>query len=490
MSANEMLKARDADIIRLFDRIPDGTQWRRRWPEAVGGSIEASRQFAEFAKSAPDRALRVIDSFEPGKTERPAGAALAALGESDVAAHTLIESIRQLDGRGFASKSFRIDAARCLREVARRNQGLDNAACRLLEGWITDRSSTPHNDAAGLEDAVPATGDSILWGHHGLVALPQSNYPILDALMLGHLLRDRPDLSGWLAVLERHLQRDEDPRVWSALARDMPHLVDEARGIKFLGALFARYPTILNTAMGVQLIGQIVHRLPDRMVSKVIDGWVLGDWVHGPQAAGEIAALKLCRSPDSAVARECVDRFLCGDDLDPGIVEHLRGGLAYTLAEAWHQPALRSLSTPLLIRIIHTAGSSVAGAVHNVFRKRSPLPVDGHTRTILETILKRPAMLVEPDVFFLVESLKGLLYTDGYPVLVYDVARKLIEQAAQNSSESDAVQNLSELADISLTLHRISETREHGLDLFERLLKYDAPGLSESLRLIDRPAFR
>ena len=52
------------------------------------------------------------------------------------------------------------------------------------------------------------------------------------------------------------------------------------------------------------------------------------------------------------------------------------------------------------------------------------------------------------------------------------------------------MQNLSELADLALTLHRIPETRVHGLDLFERLLKADAPGLPESLKMIDRPAFR
>lgn len=60
----------------------------------------------------------------------------------------------------------------------------------------------------------------------------------------------------------------------------------------------------------------------------------------------------------------------------------------------------------------------------------------------------------------------------------------------QDTGESEAVRGLSDLADLTLTLHRIPDTREHGLDLFERLLMADVPGLSECLRVLDRPAFR
>ena len=129
--------------------------------------------------------------------------------------------------------------------------------------------------------------------------------------MLGYVLREQPHPSGWLGVLERHLDRDEDPRVWSALTQGMPNLVraDDERAIKFLNSLFARFPKILNTKSGVLLIGQIVERLPGRMINGILDGWASGDWTHGPQAAGEIAALRLCRQPDCPDARAQVDRF-------------------------------------------------------------------------------------------------------------------------------------------------------------------------------------
>ena len=185
-----------------------------------------------------------------------------------------------------------------------------------------------------------------------------------------------------------------------------------------------------------------------------------------------------------------VDQLLNGECVESNTVEGLRVGLAYTFARAWREAELRPLATALLVRIVSIGRGAVGAAVCSVFRRSSSLPVDAHTRELLEALLKRPAVLVESNVHFLVESLKGLLYEERYPVLVYEVASALIEQAGQNSRGSEALRNPSDLADLALTLHRIPNSREQGLELFERLLEKDAPGVSDSLREIDRPAFR
>jgi hypothetical protein len=495
MSAEQMTKAGNRDIIRLFDTLPDTTEWShqtRRWPDAVGGSIEASRAFADFAKTAPDRALKIVDHFEPGKTERPAGDALAALGASEVPAGRLIDCVRRLDRRGFASEPFRTESARCLREVARRAHGLDEGICELLEGWIVNGSSGTDEDVADSNDTILTAGESILWSGQSMVVLPHGNYPVLDALMLGRLLREPPDPSGCLAVLERHLERDDDAKIWGALAVHLPYLVraNNQRGIEFLRDMFARHPTVLNMKSGVMLIAHVIERIPDRMISSIVSGWVAGDWAHGPQAAGEIAALRLCRQPDSKEARAQVDQLLTCECLDSNTVEGLRVGLTRTFSRAWREAKLRPMATALLVRIVSMARGAVGAAVRSVFLRSSPLPVDVHTRELLEAVRKRPSVLVGSSVHFLVESLRGLLYETGYPVLVYEVVSALIEQADQSSGGSAVLRNLSDLADLALTLHRIPDSKEHGLELFERLLERDAPGLSESLRQIDRPAFR
>ena len=92
MSAAQMARAGDDDIVRLFEELVDDARW---------SSELASREFAEFAKGDPQRALRICERFEPGRQERPAGQALAALGGSSVPPSMLVARSHELAERGF-----------------------------------------------------------------------------------------------------------------------------------------------------------------------------------------------------------------------------------------------------------------------------------------------------------------------------------------------------------------------------------------------------
>ena len=99
-----------------------------------------------------------------------------------------------------------------------------------IDGEIDDEA-----DQLGNSDTSEKTGkncESFLWGHDGFQILPGGNYPFLDALMLGYLLRKPQEVNGWLEVLERHLKRNENPEVWSAIMTEPQYLVqsDEGRG--------------------------------------------------------------------------------------------------------------------------------------------------------------------------------------------------------------------------------------------------------------------
>ena len=507
MSAEQMAKATDDHIATLFEELTDDTGLdhpTRRLTEHVGGSIQASQEFAELTKNDPDRGLRIIQRFRAGTSERPAGAALAVLGESSVPPATLIACIRELDACGFVSEEFRADATRCLREVARRADGLDDATCHLLEGWITDwRPSAIDGEietVAGWSGNSHTSGEagekreSLLWGNLGLQILPRGNYPFLDALMLGYVLRKPQEVNGWLAVLERHLKRNENPEVWSAIMTEPQHLVqaDEGCAMKFFDAFFDRYPEVLHTIPGVLLIGKIQGWLPREVTRRVVDAWVSGEWTQGPQAAGEIVALKLCHNPQEPETRERIKRFLSGDDYEPVVAAGLRLGVAHTLVAAWHEPALRALTTPLLVRLATTASGSLAEALHLIFEKTIPLPADDHTREILEALLDQPSILVVRENGFIVDGLKGLLRAGWHPGLVYKVASALIEDAGLALGDIRTVPATvaSGLVDIALTLHRISETRMCGLDLFEQLMATEVYELNDHLKLIDRPSFQ
>ena len=226
MSPEQMTKATNDHIIKLFEELPDDSEWhhpKRRF-NFEGGSIQASRAFADFSKNNPCRALQIIKQFRPGTQERPAGYALAELGGETVPPEKLIACIQELEERGFTSEEYRSSAARCLREIARRADGLDDVTCDLLKSWLSNwdpKAGDPDTSHVDIPRTVDNQYDSILWGLKGLEVLPQGNYPVLSALTLGYLLRKPESANDWLAVLERHLVRREDPRVWCG-AGDLP----------------------------------------------------------------------------------------------------------------------------------------------------------------------------------------------------------------------------------------------------------------------------
>ena len=77
-------------------------------------------------------------------------------------------------------------------------------------------------------------------------------------------------------------------------------------------------------------------------------------------------------------------------------------------------------------------------------------------------------------------------------VLVHAVASALISESEKDLGDirTGAAAHAGELADIALTLHRIKETRELGLELFERLMDARSYGLDDRIAAIDRVAFR
>ena len=159
--------------------------------EFVGGSVQASREFAEFSRNAPQRAIKLVQRFEAGKMERPAGAALAELARGAIAPDTLIGCVDALNERGFGSDTFRRSVARCFGRIALRRRGLSDETCSLLEAWIIDRAEkrdtvSADRDRGSLltdanrEDTQTDRKRSLLWDRQGSRIVPQGNLPILE----------------------------------------------------------------------------------------------------------------------------------------------------------------------------------------------------------------------------------------------------------------------------------------------------------------------
>lgn len=508
MSAEQMGKATNEEIIGLFEELTDDTGGhhpRRRYTELLGGSDQASLEFAKFASKAPKRALELIRQFQSGKTEKPVGAALVELVKNSTPAEELLACIHELNGRGFSSEHFRLGAARCLFELAPRLKGLDDHTCSLLESWIADwrpeavagtshiQQGTLQNSGIERTESDDDKWGSFLWGMGHFRVIPDGNYPLLNALMHGLLCRRPTELNSWLAVLERHLTRNENPEVWCEIATDLWRLVKAERSSAagFLELLFSSYPQVLLNATGVRLVANVQSWIPDGLRAEITENWISGEWQKGPQAAGEVLALHLCRNPEDAETESQVEQILQGETFGPTVTENLRLGMAHTFAQAWTQPAFRAFATPYLLALASMESRAVDFALSGVFNKMDSLPTDGHTEQILKAMLDRPAIFTGAR-HSLISQLKGLLHDGWNPVLVYRVTEKIIAERERELGDIRTAWAASsgDLADIALTLHRFSETKQEGLELFEHLIIADSYGMDKRIAQIDRPAFR
>jgi hypothetical protein len=497
LSADRLPRLSDDAIFRFIDYLHDGVieHPKRHWGPTSGGCREAANVFSEFAKSDPERALRLIDRFQPGRHEHAAGEALRALSGSDnVARERIVALIHDLDARGFESEQFRWNAAHTMAGAADRLKGQSDATIAMLKGWMTDWA--PRIENADTDDTSLSKdsddGGSLLWSFGGFGGvLPRGNYPALEAITCGLLCRDPPDFAVWLDLLEQHLTRPENPEVWWAMCRILVNLrcIDTPRAHDFLDRLFAAYPELLATRSGVILIAHLADWLAPEQLGAILDGWVTSGWSRGPQAAAEVAILAAFRDPEDPEKRQRVERYLAAEGYDDITAALLRRGIACGAVEAWREPSLRAMCTGLLTRLFDFADDpKIADALHRLADTSAPIPPDAETGQILAALIRHPRVMVRGGGDFLTERLKELL-ADGFDAeTVYAVTAACIDAVEEDVKQRQGHWRFDpgDVMDIAITLHRRHETRVRGIDLFERLLSLNLGDAGGRLATLDR----
>ncbi|MFL7905035.1 hypothetical protein ACJ41P_28160 [Azospirillum argentinense] len=491
MSAEQMAKASDAEILNILREYPDGQErdWRRSGN--IGGNRQLAQAFGEFGKTHPHRTLALIEHLSPESHESTVQQTLGGLAKSDLTDEEFFAAVRTLLKRGFAGLDFKRGLAHALSDRCKHPFGLPDDLLEQMEASLTAwkpptedvlRRSDPAGQAAEREN----NPRSILWGLRGMRILPHGNYPLSQALTYGLLMRSQPDTERWMSVLEEHLERPENPDVWAAMTYHLQHLrhVESGRASTFLSALFNRYSNVLHGSEGTLLLAYAQSWASDSMMREWMTALREGPWDGGSQAFGELLFLRRVLQPGDAWAAAQLDAFLDPATMPSGMSE--RVGIAFAAVNLWSDRKYCGTAADTLARLCTCDEVSVLKAICDLFRLHDPLTADSSGRRVLDALIDHSALQRPLGWTFVVRTLLALVHVEPSRVaqladdLVDGWAARLVGETARHQHDMD------ELIDIAVTLQRCDPPyRAQGLDLFERLLALEAYGVEETLVELD-----
>ena len=492
LSRSQMAKAKDQDLLAYFARFPDDTEWSHPREMMSGGSIQLSREFAEYATLEPGRAISIIRQLLPNSQERLAAYAIEALAggptgrtESEVSPErptpaALEQLILELVAKGFGKDEFRETVARAISKLADGKFQISDDLLEVLIGWL-DRPVTSDDDGGKIHEDKADRLDSFLWSYGGLSIVPHGNYPTLEAIEEILAQRSPPDIGRLLELLNRHLQRPERPKVWEHLLLHLNRLGngDRKAAGEFFSALFKKYPEILSSREVSHALGHAHQWLPKDSIQELL-GLLRA---QSPQAYGELLTLVAIVHPDFDMLDD-VFNAVSGRSAEE---VHVRRGVAYSAANLWANERFRDTSTSILTRIIPNATEELAHPILDAFRTVDELPPEPATTEFLTALLQHPKIFeFEKSRNFITDRLLSLLPFE--PELVGKLAITIVDAWGKDLADirTSMATVAPEAVNLALTLHRMGGgARELGMRLFERLLELEAYGAREALMEID-----
>ncbi|GAB3490119.1 AAA family ATPase [Curvibacter fontanus] len=492
MSSSEMEQADARTLQNFLAAFPDSTEWGDPFKE-YGGSIEVSREFSQFAKKNPARAIAVIYTLDPATQQRPAAYAIRELEEDQLSSQALIDLVVALDAKGFSGQEFRESAAAAFRKRVKSNIGIPDAGIDLLSKWLATfefSNDDVQNEVSEDRTTRDERKESFLWGYGGAYVLPHGSYPILDALFFGLIARTPTPSGRIISLLNQHLDRGDSLRVWDAMAGGalsrLTHCNHEAAQ-NFLHRLFEAHDSLLIRRNGVHLVAHSL-RWASRDLTR---SWIkkIGD-IGTPlalQIYAELLVLRAVLLIDDDWSRSEIDQILADAEHDPIKNSSKARGLMYAAAHLWIDAKDRALLVTILCVGMDSTDSDTATAAIDWFRVSGELSHDAITRSILDAFADGRSLDFTRSRSHIVDSVSDLI--DQAPDLVYKIAKRLLDiykEDVGNLSTGSAL-DAESLVRVALTLQRQDEPhRTNGLDLFEQLLHYNAYRARDVLMDIDR----
>lgn len=483
VSAEQMQKGSDEDILHLFEELTDDHDWDHPRQSMQGGAIQAGRELARLAETDVERAVRLIRSLQPGENEIPVAEVLSNLLKAGYGREALYALIEELAGKGFSSDQFRWAAAGAIEGVVSAEFPVPESLLVLLESWLV--SVDPESEDVVENQGEKERRQSLLWGLGRLSWQPSGNFPALAALSQACLVVTPPLTERWLDILGRHLTRSESPRVWSTIAWRYLRwlsLASHERAQAFLDRLFHAYPSVLGSVEGIHLMAYLQHWIAPENGRRWLE-MMAKEGGDGAQGFGELIMVRHALFPEEKWPQDALALLLASSD---EATLGLRVGIAHALVHLWSESEFRNLAHGYLLPLIGSSEKAVLHALSGVFLTQSWFP-DQPTRSLLDSLCEHPALLGEQQAEFLGEHLEYLVEIE--PERVARLANALFDQVGEamtNMATSWYLRSESLLA-VALALQDMGEPhRTNGVKLFERMLEFNLPQAHEMLLSLDK----
>jgi len=485
MSHEQMAKARDEHILKLFEELEDSTEWdhpRRMW-EFVGGSIQASREFAKLAEQDPERVAKLLPHFEPHRQERPAAMAIDGLEKSGFPSERLFKLVEELVAKGHCSWEFRRDVSRALENRAKKDKGLPDSILRLLERWLMEDPHPSIEERGGNEEKEKLR-QAILWGHGLSYSLPGGRDIYIGALANGYILREPPEYEGFARVIESRLQNETHPEIWKTSLHSMSFLFrwNREKAASYFDYVITNFKRVRENRVGVLEIGRVLNLVPEQgSIEKWLTLFRESTSAFSQQAFGELAMLRVLGKPEDVWTRSQIESALSNSQ-SVGI----HRGMAFAASHNWNYLPGQNLCTEVLVKLSNSKDDVVQEAVSQVFGYGEKLVLNKNMKTIIEAILAQDQILLR-SADKLIEGVMDQVGAE--PEIIGRICNRVLEvgKTEIRNIGSRLALIAEPMVSIALTLHRKPQPfRTIGLELFEKLIDSNIPHARQALDILDR----
>lgn len=486
VNEEELATFSDPQFSALLAKLPDSTNWenpeRRRFIDSIatsGGAIQQSRVLGVVAKKHPARTAVWAPLIIPSVNEYYAGELLGGLAASDHPTDEVLNIFRDFCHRGFATPEFKVRAAGALEVLAKRGAGLPDDAIDALLDRLDEFPA--RSERAEKDDSDEGPKRSILFGQCTW-AHTDSSSQVMSAITAGILRRaDANCHTRMLAVLERVARKPRSDFFWGqclleshALFASLP-----AEATAFLIKIVRKQPRIARLTPGRLAISHAAPFLrPDAIGKEIVGLCLASGHVSTQQFAGELAFLvfgfhqtkpnrNLLRTPRGLGAR------------------HYARGLTFAAVHFLRCPDTRDESRRIIAAALAGKTKSITQAALGFVRALDFQALDSADPKLVRAFLRLDSTVTEAWVSELVEKVAA--GCDVQPKLATEVCQHLLDTAEDKLGDFRGGLSLrqGELINIALTVHRLPEYRQQGIEMFEQMLQLNLRELHDALKHLD-----